>query len=156
MPKRVTYNRFPYLHPQNSNARRSSTARTFESEAMRYSSPFPAACLVGYWALLRFVPVPGAGIPGRDIPFMDQIGGMVLFGTLGMVGGEIWDWWFPINKNLWTSSLVLFSGGFALLLVSLLYWMVEVKRWRGAWTMPILVFGMNRQPARACEGAAQP
>jgi predicted acyltransferase len=28
--------------------------------------------LVGYWALLRFVPVPGAGMPGRDIPFMDQ------------------------------------------------------------------------------------
>jgi predicted acyltransferase len=28
-------------------------------------------CLVGYWALLRFVPVPGAGMPGRDIPFMD-------------------------------------------------------------------------------------
>ena len=158
-----------------------------------------AACLVGYWALLRFVPVPGAGIPGRDIPFMDQvqnlpawfdrklfmghlydgtrdpegiihtipaigttmigvltghwlrnqkdarklIGGMVLFGVLGMVGGEIWNRWFPINKNLWTSSFVMFSGGFALLFISLLYWMVEVKRWRGAWTMPILVFGMN-------------
>ena len=30
-----------------------------------------AACLFGYWALLRFVPVPGLGVPGRDIPFMD-------------------------------------------------------------------------------------
>lgn len=156
-------------------------------------------CLVGYWALLRFVPVPGAGVPGRDIPFMDQvqnlpawldrklfmghlydgdrdpegiihtipaigttlmgvltghwlstkkgpsklIGGMVLFGILGMLGGELWNRWFPINKNLWTSSFVLFSGGFALLFLSLLYWVTEVKRWRGAWTMPILVFGMN-------------
>ena len=27
--------------------------------------------LVGYWVLLRWVPVPGAGMPGRDIPFMD-------------------------------------------------------------------------------------
>ena len=26
-----------------------------------------AACLFGYWALLRFVPVPGLGVPGRDI-----------------------------------------------------------------------------------------
>lgn len=158
-----------------------------------------AACLIGYWALLRFVPVPGAGVPGRDIPFMDQvqnlpawldrklfmghlydetrdpegiihtipaigttlmgvltghwlrtkqdaaklIGGMVLFGVLGMAAGEVWNRWFPINKNLWTSSFVLFSGGFALLFLSLLYWVVEVKRWRGAWTMPILVFGMN-------------
>jgi predicted acyltransferase len=156
-------------------------------------------CVVGYWALLRFVPVPGAGLPGRDIPFMDQaqnlpawldrklfmghlydgtrdpeglihtipaigttligvltghwlkakkntgtlIGAMVLFGVLGMLGGELWNRWFPINKNLWTSSFVLFSGGFALLFLSLLYWVTEVKRWRGRWTMPILVFGMN-------------
>lgn len=27
--------------------------------------------LVGYWILLRYVPVPGAGIPGKNIPFMD-------------------------------------------------------------------------------------
>jgi predicted acyltransferase len=27
--------------------------------------------LVGYWILVRWVPVPGAGLPGRDIPFMD-------------------------------------------------------------------------------------
>jgi predicted acyltransferase len=157
------------------------------------------ACLVGYWALLRFVPVPGAGVPGRDIRFMDQvqnlpawldrrlfmghlydgnrdpegiihtipaigttligvltghwlkkrndsrklIARMVMFGILGIIIGEIWNRWFPINKNLWTSSFVLFSGGLALLFLSLLYWMVEVKRWRGAWTMPILVFGMN-------------
>lgn len=29
------------------------------------------ACLFGYWALLRFAPVPGLGVPGRDFPFMD-------------------------------------------------------------------------------------
>jgi predicted acyltransferase len=29
------------------------------------------AVLVGYWVLLRWVPVPGAGLPGRDIPFLD-------------------------------------------------------------------------------------
>jgi predicted acyltransferase len=28
--------------------------------------------LVGYWALIRYAPVPGAGVPGRDIPFMDM------------------------------------------------------------------------------------
>jgi len=156
-------------------------------------------CLLGYWALLRFVPVPGAGIPGRDIAFMDPvqnlpawldrklfmghlydgtrdpeglihtipaigttligvltghwlkskrstsqlIGGMVFLGILGMLGGELWNRWFPINKNLWTSSFVLFSGGFCLLFLALLYWLTESKRWRGKWTMPILVFGMN-------------
>jgi predicted acyltransferase len=51
--------------------------------------------------------------------------------------------WFPINKNLWTSSFALFAGGFSLVFLSLLYWVLEIKQWRGAWTMPILVFGMN-------------
>ena len=156
-------------------------------------------CLVGYWALLRFVPVPGLGVPGRDIPFMDPdkniaawldrklfmghlfdgtrdpegllssipaigttlIGvftgrwlssyrtrgaiakGMLVFGILGLVAGEIWNVWFPINKHLWTSSFVLFTGGFALVFLAFLYWILEIERWRGAWTMPILVFGMN-------------
>lgn len=30
-----------------------------------------AAALAGYWALLRWVPVPGAGMPGRDIAFLE-------------------------------------------------------------------------------------
>lgn len=31
-----------------------------------------AVALVGYWVLLRFVPVPGLGMPGRDVPFLDK------------------------------------------------------------------------------------
>jgi predicted acyltransferase len=158
-----------------------------------------AACLLGYWALLRFVPVPGLGIPGRDIPFLDpnqnlaawldrklfmghlfdgtrdpegilstipaiattllgvltghwlrsrkspgtKAQAMLLAGILGLAAGKVWNIWFPINKNLWTSSFVLFSGGFALVFLAILYWLLEIKRWRGAWTTPILVFGMN-------------
>src|SRR5664279_1824475 len=33
--------------------------------------------LVGYWFLLRWVPVPGAGMAGRDIPFMDMTQNLV-------------------------------------------------------------------------------
>jgi predicted acyltransferase len=40
----------------------------------RVSTKIVAAvvAIVGYWVLLRYVPVPGAGMPGRDIPFMDM------------------------------------------------------------------------------------
>ena len=31
-----------------------------------------AVALVGYWALVRWVPIPGVGMPGRDVPFMDM------------------------------------------------------------------------------------
>jgi predicted acyltransferase len=68
---------------------------------------------------------------------------ILFFGILGLVAGLVWNVWFPINKNLWTSSFVLFSGGFALVFLAFLYWVLEIKQWRGAWTMPILVFGMN-------------
>lgn len=30
-----------------------------------------AGCLVGYWVLVRWVPIPGVGMPGRDVPFLD-------------------------------------------------------------------------------------
>src|SRR6202021_526095 len=30
------------------------------------------ACLAGYWVLMRYVPVPGYGMPGRDIPLLDH------------------------------------------------------------------------------------
>src|SRR5205807_6543802 len=64
-------------------------------------------------------------------------------GMLGMLSGLVWNQWFPINKNLWTSSFVLLTGGFALIFLAFLYWVTEIKKWRGAWTAPILVFGMN-------------
>ena len=36
-----------------------------------------AACLGGYWILLRWVPIPGVGMPGRDVPFMDMTQNLV-------------------------------------------------------------------------------
>jgi predicted acyltransferase len=33
--------------------------------------------LVGYWILIRWIPVPGVGLPGRDIPFMDMTQNLV-------------------------------------------------------------------------------
>ena len=35
------------------------------------------ASLVGYWVLLRWVPIPGVGMPGRDVPFMDMTQNLV-------------------------------------------------------------------------------
>ena len=64
-------------------------------------------------------------------------------GAAGMAVGAIWSHWFPINKNLWTSSFVVYTAGFALVFLSLLYWIIEIRGWRGRWTMPFLAFGMN-------------
>ncbi len=200
-----------------------------------------ATLLIGYWAIMRFVPVPGFGIPTHDIPLLDPdcnlaawldrgiIGflqrtihtgrlyehtrdpegllstipaiattllgsvtalwlrrvvlppapiasnvchserseepphfarrateitpaqctiGLILSGILSLAAGLLWNLWFPINKNLWTSSYVLFSAGWALLMLALFYWLIDIRRFNetktGKWlTFPWLVFGSN-------------
>jgi predicted acyltransferase len=68
--------------------------------------------------------------------------GLVFVGVLGLLCGELWNIWFPINKSLWTSSYVIFTAGFACLLLALCYWLIEIKNWR-KWATPLLVFGKN-------------
>lgn len=155
--------------------------------------------LLGYWVAMRFIPVPGLGMPGADMPINDpdanlswyidklflpgrmyegsrdpegilstfpaistalvgvlagewmgksmdaakRVYGMIAFGVAGIVAGQLWHLWFPINKKLWTSSFVLFTAGCALVALAACYWVCDVKLHRGAWTKPFLVFGTN-------------
>jgi len=48
----------------------------------------------------------------------------------------------PIVKRIWTPSWTLFSGGACFLLLSGFYLLTDAPRWR-AWTLPLLVIGMN-------------
>ena len=48
----------------------------------------------------------------------------------------------PLNKKIWTSTFAMFSSGVSMLLCAALYFIVDIKRWRG-WTPPALVFGTN-------------
>lgn len=71
-----------------------------------------------------------------------KIRGLLLMGIAGVVIGSVTDMWFPINKNLWTSSFAVFSGGIALLVFSLCYWLVEYKGYR-RFATPFVIFGRN-------------
>lgn len=64
-------------------------------------------------------------------------------GVLCLVAGEVWNLSFPINKKLWTSSYVLVSVGVALLLLSLCYWVFDVRQLRLRWSRVFIVFGGN-------------
>lgn len=54
----------------------------------------------------------------------------------------IWNFVFPINKLLWTSSYVLLTGGLSLLLLALFFWLIDVRGWK-RWTLFFVVIGMN-------------
>jgi predicted acyltransferase len=49
---------------------------------------------------------------------------------------------FPINKNLWSPTYVLFTSGAALLALVATYFVVDVKKFRG-WSRPFAIFGRN-------------
>jgi predicted acyltransferase len=71
-----------------------------------------------------------------------KVQGMVIAGAVMMVAGGLWGRWFPINKNMWTSSYVLFTGGFALALLALCYWTIEIRGWK-RWAEPFVWYGSN-------------
>ena len=67
---------------------------------------------------------------------------LFVLGSICMTLGYIWNGWFPINKNLWTSSYVLYTGGLALLFLGCCYWFIDVKNYRW-WIKPFRVYGLN-------------
>ena len=67
---------------------------------------------------------------------------LLILGLMGVVFGLLWGMVFPINKALWTSSYVLYSAGWAALLMASLIWLVDIKGYK-AWSQPAIVFGVN-------------
>jgi predicted acyltransferase len=47
------------------------------NDGARSKGLIAAALLLGYWVLMRWVPVPGAGLPGRDIALLDPDANLV-------------------------------------------------------------------------------
>ena len=72
----------------------------------------------------------------------DNIQRMVVLGSLLIITGWLWSFGFPINKQLWTSSYVLYTAGIAIILLSGMIWIVDIKKidW---WTKPFVILGSN-------------
>jgi predicted acyltransferase len=98
-------------------------------------STFPAVCtallgaLAGQW--LR-----SNGTGSR------KAAGLALAGVACLIVGSLWGLVFPIIKILWTSSYVLFAGGWSLLLLALFYWVIDVQGYR-RWAFFFVVIGVN-------------
>jgi predicted acyltransferase len=100
--------------------------------------------------LLSTLPAIATGLSGvltghwirREAAPAEKAAWMFVLGNAALVAGLAWNYAFPINKSLWTSSYVLYTAGLALNGLALCYWLVDVKGYR-RWTAPFVAFGVN-------------
>jgi predicted acyltransferase len=107
---------------------------TWDSEGVLSTLPAVTSTLLG--ALTgHWLTIPGRSHGQKTI-------GLVLMGITAVTVGQIMNHWFPINKNLWTSSYVVLTWGIALLVFAGCYWLVDGRGYQRLLT-PFLIFGMN-------------
>src|SRR5262249_40890098 len=68
--------------------------------------------------------------------------GLLLAGLACLLVGTAWGQWFPVIKNLWTSSYVLVAAGWSLLLLALFYGVIDMLGLR-RWAFFFTVIGVN-------------
>ncbi len=77
-----------------------------------------------------------------DAKPMKKVVWLLLAGVVCMIIGQVWNLFFPINKNLWSSSFVCWVGGLSLLLLAVFYLIIDVWKWQ-KWAFFFVVIGMN-------------
>jgi len=105
----------------------------FDPEGLLSTLPAVATVMFGY----------AAGAWARPLPRESRVaGGLAAAGIVCLGVGWLWGAVFPINKQLWTSSYVVYSAGWSLLLFAACYEILEVRRWR--WVgWPLQILGVN-------------
>jgi predicted acyltransferase len=81
----------------------------------------------------------------------EKLIGLFVWGSLAAAAGAVFGWFFPVNKNLWTSSYVVLTAGLALLTLGVIFYFVDLKG-REAWAKPFVVFGTNAIAAYVLSG----
>ncbi|HEY3279389.1 MAG TPA: DUF5009 domain-containing protein [Gemmatimonadales bacterium] len=105
----------------------------WDPEGILSTFPAIATCLLGVAWGRRLL---------ADVAPVDKAVEMFVWGNLAMLAGVVWGIWFPVNKNLWTSSYVLFTAGFGLTVLATLYYLIDIRGYT-RWAWPFYVFGSN-------------
>ena len=73
----------------------------------------------------------------------EMLNGLFVAGAVLIFTGFMWDMVFPINKKIWTSSYTVYTTGLALIILSVLIYLIEFKNANGVWSRFFDVFGKN-------------
>ncbi|MCC6493109.1 MAG: DUF5009 domain-containing protein, partial [Pirellulales bacterium] len=104
-----------------------------EPEGLLSTLPAIVTSLMGYWAGLM---IQRRGASGRTVALLLACG--VAAAAAGLAWGEV----FPINKKIWTSSFVLFTGGLGMISLGACLALFDVAGWRRL-AQPLAAVGVN-------------
>ncbi|ACU06334.1 MULTISPECIES: acyltransferase family protein [Pedobacter] len=110
------------------------SAKTWDPEGILSTLPAIATGLFGILV--------GVYLKRKDVDAATKISWLFCTGCAAVALGLLWDLQFPINKSLWTSSFVLYTGGLATMILSLCYWIIDVQQYN-RFTKPFVVYGVN-------------
>jgi predicted acyltransferase len=105
----------------------------FDPEGVLSTLPAIANVIFGYAA--------GRWVQDRGKNF-EGLTKLLLVGILSVLLALSWDWFFPINKKLWTGSFVLITVGIDCILLGGLIYIIDYLQ-RTRWTYFFQVFGKN-------------
>jgi predicted acyltransferase len=108
----------------------------WDPEGLLSTMPAVATTLLGVIAGLSFR-------IARDLASWRR--GLIVGGLIAITIGLVWNGAFPINKSLWTSSYVFFTGGVAALALAACSWWCDeaTGSWRLHTTEPFVALGRN-------------
>jgi predicted acyltransferase len=109
-------------------------AVTWDPEGLLGTLPASATGLFGILV--------GTWLKRKDKDDATKVVWMFSVGVAAVMLGLLWDFFFPINKSLWTSSFVLYCGGLATIVLALFYWIIDVQGYK-KYTKPFVVYGVN-------------
>ncbi|XOV94107.1 MAG: acyltransferase family protein [Bacteroidota bacterium] len=72
----------------------------------------------------------------------EQVIHLMVIGFFMSILGYVWGLTFPVNENLWTSSFVLVTSGFAFLALGAFIYLVDMKGYTQG-TKPGIIYGAN-------------
>jgi predicted acyltransferase len=113
---------------------REATPYAFDPEGLLSTLPAVASALTGVMT--------GYLLTNPTIELSDKIKTMMKYAVISLLLGYLWSIVFPINKALWTSSYVLVTTGWALAVLAVLLWLIDLKGYKN-WSAPFVVFGAN-------------
>lgn len=113
---------------------REATPYAFDPEGLLSTLPAVASALTGVMT--------GYLLTNPTIELSDKIKTMMKYAMISLLLGYLWSIVFPINKALWTSSYVLVTTGWALAVLAVLLWLIDLKGYKN-WSAPFVVFGAN-------------